>query len=172
VKILVSADETSGSGWVFLCEHVTLLAGLGVDSVVTRGRQIVTNPMEPAFGNHPELAHAFSYHPFYENQSCWVDQLDTASRDDLANWFDTQLRTDPWFIAAWQTILRSRLMKANSRSGSCSIRRSIPTARGCVIHWAPMSGSNRSRVGKIRYPGCPPGLIRVVVVVEHATGYT
>ena len=104
MKILVSADETSGSGWVFLCEHVTLLAGLGVDSVVTRGRQIVTNPMESAFGNHPELAHAFSNHRFHENQSCWVDQLDTASRDDLANWFDTQLRTDPWFIAAWQTI--------------------------------------------------------------------
>ena len=60
VKILVAADATSGSGWVFLYEHVTLLAGLGVDSGVTRGQQIGTNPMETAFGNHLELAHTFN----------------------------------------------------------------------------------------------------------------
>ncbi|MDP6579370.1 MAG: M23 family metallopeptidase, partial [Vicinamibacterales bacterium] len=56
VKLLVGADSTAGSGWVFLYEHVTLLAGLGVDSEVTRGQQIATNPMDPSFGNHLELA--------------------------------------------------------------------------------------------------------------------
>ena len=32
VKILLAADSTPGSGWIFLYEHVTLLGGLGVGS--------------------------------------------------------------------------------------------------------------------------------------------
>ena len=103
-KILLAADAAPGSGWVFLYEHVTLLAGLGVDSLVTRGQQIATNPLHPAFGNHLELAHAFNNYEFHENQTCWVDQLDGSARTDFVNRFDTTLRTAPRFIAAWQTV--------------------------------------------------------------------
>ncbi len=104
VKMLVAADSTPGSGWVFLYEHVTLLGGLGVDSVVSRGQQIATNPLDPAFGNHLELAHSFNNFEFHENQTCWVDQLDGSARTDFMNRFNTTLRTDPRFIAAWQTV--------------------------------------------------------------------
>ena len=103
VKILLAADSTPGNGWIFLYEHVTLLGGLGVGSEVTRGQQIATNPMDPAFGNHLELTHTFNNYEFQDNQTCWVDQLDGASRSDFGNRFNTQLRTDPRFIAAWQT---------------------------------------------------------------------
>ena len=103
-KILLAADAAPGSGWVFLYEHVTLLAGLGVDSLVTRGQQIATNPLHPAFGNHLELAHTFNNYEFHENQTCWVDQLDGSARTAFVNRFDTTLRTDPRFIAAWQTV--------------------------------------------------------------------
>ena len=104
VKILVAADSTPGSGWMFLYEHVTLLGGLGVDSVVSRGQQIATNPLDPAFGNHLELAHTFNKYQFHETQTCWVDQLDGSARTDFMNRFNTTLRTDPRFIAAWQTV--------------------------------------------------------------------
>ena len=104
VKILLGADSPPGSGWVFLYEHVTLLGGLGVDSVVTRGQQIATNTMEPAFGNHLELAHTFNNFEFHENQTCWVDQLDWSARNDLMTRFDTELRADPRFISAWLSV--------------------------------------------------------------------
>ena len=104
VKILLAADSTPGSGWVYLYEHVTLLGGLRVDSVVTRGQQIATNPLDPAFGNHLELAHTFNNYGFHEHQTCWVDQLDGSARTDFVNRFNTTLRTDPRFIAAWQTV--------------------------------------------------------------------
>ena len=104
VKILLAADSTPGSGWVFLYEHVTLGGGLGVDSTVTRGQQIATNPLEPAFGNHLELTHAFNDYAFHEHQTCWVDQLDGASRVDFVNRFNAELRTDSRFIAAWRTV--------------------------------------------------------------------
>ena len=104
VKILLAADPTPGSGWIFLYEHVTLLGGLGVGSDVTRGQQIATNPMEPAYGNHLELSHAFSDYEFLENQTCWVNQLDGASRSEFMSQFNTQLRTDPRFVSAWETV--------------------------------------------------------------------
>ena len=104
VKVLLAADAAPGGGWVFLYEHVTLLGGLGVDSIVTRGQQIATNTLDPAFGNHLELAHAFNNYEFHGNQTCWVDQLDGSVRSDFVNRFNTTLRTDPRFIAAWQTV--------------------------------------------------------------------
>ena len=104
VKVLLAADATPGRGWVLLYEHVTLLGGLGVGSAVTRGQQIATNPLNPAFTNHLELAHTFNNYEFHENQTCWMDQLDTASRTDFVNRFNTELRTDPHFISAWQTV--------------------------------------------------------------------
>lgn len=104
VKILIAADQTPGRGWVFLYEHVTLLGGLGVDSLVTRGQQIATNPLDPAFGNHLELAHTFNNYEFHEDQTCWVDQLDGSARAEFVNRFNTILRTDPRFIAAWQSV--------------------------------------------------------------------
>ena len=104
VKVLVAADQMAGSGWVFLYEHLALLPGLGVGSIVTRGQQIATSPLNLGFTNHIELAHAFNDFQFLDNQTCWVDQLDGTSRSDFRNRFNTTLRTDPRFIAAWQTV--------------------------------------------------------------------
>ena len=104
VKILLTSDSTPGSGWVFLYEHITLLGGLGVDSVVTRGQQIATNAMEPTFGNHLELAHTFNNFQFHKNQTCWVDQLEGSARRAFVTRFNTELRADPRFISAWQSV--------------------------------------------------------------------
>ena len=104
VRILLAADSTPGTGWVFLYEHVTLLDGLGVDSIVSRGQQIATNSMETGRNNHLELAHVFNVLEFTENQTCWVDQLDGLARTDFVNRFNTELRTDPRFISAWQSV--------------------------------------------------------------------
>ena len=104
VKILLAADSTPGSGWVFLYEHITLVGGLGVDSAVTRGQQIATNPQNPAFTNHVELSHAFNNYEFHDTQTCWVDQLDGSSMNDFVTRFNTGLRTDPRFIAAWLSV--------------------------------------------------------------------
>ena len=104
VKILLAADSTPGSGWVILYEHVTLLGGLGEGSVVSRGQQIAINSMESGRNNHIELAHAFNNFEFHENQTCWVDQLDGLARTDFVDRFNSELRTDPRFISAWQTV--------------------------------------------------------------------
>ena len=104
VKVLLAADQAAGSGWVFLYEHLALLPGLGVGSVVTRGQQIAASPLELGFTNHLELSHAFNDFRFLDNQTCWVDQLDGTSRTDFRNRFNTTLRTDPRFVAAWQTV--------------------------------------------------------------------
>ena len=104
VKILLAADSTPGRGWVFLYEHVTLLNGLGVDTVVSRGQQIAINSMETGRNNHIEMAHAFNDFEFHENQTCWVDQLEESVRTDFVNRFNAELRTDPRFISAWQTV--------------------------------------------------------------------
>ena len=61
----------------------------------------------PASGsarNHIELAHVFNELEFTDNQTCWVDQLDELLRADLVNRFNTELRTDPRFISAWQSV--------------------------------------------------------------------
>lgn len=104
VKLLIVADQTAGTGWIFLYEHVSLLAGLGVNSLVSRGQRIATNPMSPAFGNHLELAYAFNNYLFHSDQSCWVDQLDAPSRTSLLNRFSAELRTDSRFIDGWRTV--------------------------------------------------------------------
>ncbi len=104
VKLLIVADQTAGTGWVFLYEHISLLTGLGTNSLVSRGQRIATNPMSPAFGNHLELAYTFNNYLFHSNQSCWVDQLDAPSRTSLLNRFNAELRTDPRFIDSWQTV--------------------------------------------------------------------
>lgn len=104
VKLLIVADQTAGTGWIFLYEHISLLTGLGVNSLVSRGQLIATNAMSPAFGNHLELAYTFNNYPFHSNQSCWVDQLDAPSRSSLLNRFDAELRTDPRFIDSWRTV--------------------------------------------------------------------
>ena len=56
VRLLLSTDAPDGEGWVFLYEHISLLAGLDVGSAVTRGEQIATNPLEIGRSNHLELA--------------------------------------------------------------------------------------------------------------------
>ena len=104
VKLLIVADQTAGTGWVFLYEHISLLTGLGTNSLVSRGQLMATNPMSPAFGNHLELAYTFNNYLFHSNQSCWVDQLDAPSRTSLLNRFNAELRTDPRFIDSWRTV--------------------------------------------------------------------
>ena len=104
VKVLVAADQTAGRGWVFLYEHLALLPGLGVGSVVTRGQQIATSPLDLGFTNHLELSHAFNDFQFLDNQTCWVDQMDGVSRNDFRTRFNTTLRSDRRFVAAWHTV--------------------------------------------------------------------
>ncbi len=104
VIIVIAADQTAGSGWIFLYEHVVLLGGLGMNSAVTRGQQIATTSATLGFTNHLELNHAFNDFEFFEDQTCWVDQLDGASRSDFVNRFNTQLRTDQRFIDGWTTV--------------------------------------------------------------------
>ena len=104
VRILLAADSMPGTGWVFLYEHVTLLNGLGVGSIVSRGQQMATNSMETGRNNHLELSHVFNELEFTENQTCWVDQLDGLARTGFVNRFNTELRTDPRFISAWQSV--------------------------------------------------------------------
>ena len=104
VKLLIVADQTAGTGWKSLYEHIRLLTGLGVNSLISSGQLMATNPMSPAFGNHLELAYTFNDYLFHSNQSCWVDQLDAPSRSSLLNRFNAKLRTDPRFIDSWRTV--------------------------------------------------------------------
>jgi len=60
--------------------------------------------METGRNNNIEMAHAFNDFEFHENQSCWVDQLEESVRTDFVNRFNAELRTDPRFISAWQTV--------------------------------------------------------------------
>ncbi len=104
VKLLIGTDTSSGTGWVFNYEHVSLLRGLDVGSVVTKGQQIATTTQDMYSSTHLDLAHAFNDFLFYENQTCWVEQLDTTDRVALEDRFDNILRVHPDFISSWQTV--------------------------------------------------------------------
>ena len=104
VKLLIGTDTSSGTGWVFNYEHVSLLSALDVGSVVTKGQQIATTTQDMFSSTHLELAHAFNDFLFHENQMCWVEQLDTTDRVALEDRFDNVLRVHPDFISSWQTV--------------------------------------------------------------------
>ena len=97
-------DSSSGEGWVFLYEHISLSAGLGVGSSVTRGQQIATNPLEGRISNHLELAWAFNNFLFHRDQRCWVEHLEAAERATLQDRFDDVLRVHGDFVGAWSTV--------------------------------------------------------------------
>ncbi len=83
VRLLLSTDAPEGEGWVFLYEHISLLAGLGVGSTVTRGERIATNPLEIGRSNHVELAWVFNNFLFHRDQRCWVVHLEPMERSAL-----------------------------------------------------------------------------------------
>ena len=104
VRLLLGGDSSSGEGWVFLYEHVSLMAGLGVGSTVIRGQQIATNPLEIGRANHLELAWAFNDFQFHRDQRCWVEHLEASARNALGDRFDNVLRVHPDFIGVWEAV--------------------------------------------------------------------
>ena len=106
VKLLIAEGATAGTGWIFLYEHLVLVAGLAVDSQVTRGQRIGSNPLEPAITNHLELSWAFNNYEFLQNQTCWMPQLDAASESTFMSAFNNDFRTDQRFIDAWTLVTR------------------------------------------------------------------
>ena len=104
VRLLLSTDAPEGEGWVLLCEHISLLAGLDVGSSVTRGEQIATNPLEIGRSNHFELAWVFNNFLFHRNQTCWVVQLEAAERAALESRFNDVIRVHPDFVGAWSQV--------------------------------------------------------------------
>ena len=106
VRLLIAEGATPGTGWAFLYEHVTLAAGLGVDSRVTRGQLLATNAQDPAFTNHLELSWVFNDYTFAGSQTCWVPQLGAGAQASFTHTFDHELRTDQRFIDAWMSVTR------------------------------------------------------------------
>ena len=104
VRLLLSTDAPEGEGWVFLYEHISLLAGLDVGSSVTRGEQIATNPLEIGRSNHFELAWVFNNFLFHRNQTCWVVQLEAAERTALESRFNDVIRVHADFVGAWSQV--------------------------------------------------------------------
>ncbi len=110
VKLLITEGATAGTGWIFLYEHLVLVAGLAVDSQVTRGQRIGSNPLDPSITNHLELSWAFNNFEFLQNQTCWVPQLDAAGESTFMSAFDNDFRVDQRFIDAWTTVTREGLL--------------------------------------------------------------
>ena len=104
VRLLLSTDAPQGEGWVFLYEHISLLAGLEVGSTVTRGEQIATNPLEIGRSNHLELAWVFNNFLFHRDQRCWVVQLEPTERTALEERFNNVLRVHPDFVGVWSQV--------------------------------------------------------------------
>jgi len=110
VKLLIAEGATAGTGWIFLYEHMVLVAGLAADSQVTRGQRIGSNPLEPAITNHLELSWAFNNYEFLQNQTCWVPQLDAGSESTFMSAFNNDFRTDQRFIDAWTMVTKEGLL--------------------------------------------------------------
>ena len=104
VRLLLSTDAPEGEGWVFLYEHISLLAGLDVGSTVTRGEQIATNPLDIGRSNHLELAWVFNNFLFHRDQRCWVVQLKPAERTALEDRFNDVLRVHADFVGVWSQV--------------------------------------------------------------------
>ena len=104
VRLLLSTDAPEGEGWVFLYEHISLLAGLDVGSTVTRGEQIATNPLEIGRSNHLELAWVFNNFLFHRDQRCWVVHLEPAERTALEDRFNDVLRVHADFAGVWSQV--------------------------------------------------------------------
>ena len=151
VKLLLAADSTPGNGWVFLYEHVTLLAGFGVDSVLTRDQPITTNTLDR------RLATTWSWPTPPTTTSCtrprcWVDQLDGPGESDLVNRFNTALRTDPRFIATWQAVKSEARLPSrellNTTKYPDGARLCYPTGTDNRVDPQPFwSKSNQGRLG-------------------------
>ena len=104
VRLLLSTDAPEGEGWVFLYEHISLLAGLDVGSTVTRGEQIATNPLDIGRSNHLELAWVFNNFLFHRDQRCWVVQLEPEERTALEDRFNDVLRVHADFVGVWSQV--------------------------------------------------------------------
>ena len=104
VRLLLSTNAPAGEGWVFLYEHVSLLAGLGVSSTVAKGEQIATNPLEIGRSNHLELAWVFNNFRFHRDQRCWVVDLEPTERAALEERFDNVLRVHADFVGVWSQV--------------------------------------------------------------------
>ena len=104
VRLLLSTNAPAGEGWVFLYEHISLSAGLGVGSTVERGQQIATNPLEISRSNHLELAWVFNNFLFHRDQSCWVIHLDPTERTALEERFNNVLRVHADFVGVWSQV--------------------------------------------------------------------
>ena len=76
---------SSGEGWAFLYEHVTLEPGLAESSVVSRSELIARNGLTSDRRNsHFQLTYLFKDYRFSREHRCWVDYLDTVSKE--ASW--------------------------------------------------------------------------------------
>ncbi len=106
VKLLVAEGAMAGTGWVFLYEHMVLVSGLGVDSRVTQGELIGSNPLDPAITNHLELAWVFNDFLFHQNQTCWITQLGPSGEAAFTAAFNNSFRTDQRFVDAWTSVTR------------------------------------------------------------------
>ena len=104
VRLLLSTDAPQGEGWVFLYEHISLLAGLGVGSTVARGEQIAMNPLEIGRSNHLELAWVFNNFLFHRDQCCWVVDLEPTERTALEERFNSVLRVHADFVGVWSQV--------------------------------------------------------------------
>ena len=104
VRLLLSSNAPAGEGWVLLYEHVSLLGGLGVGSVVARGDQIATNPLEIGRSNHFELAWSFNNYLFHRDQRCWVSDLEPTERGALEERFNDVIRVHADFAGVWSQV--------------------------------------------------------------------
>ena len=104
VRLLLSTDAPQGEGWVFLYEHISLLAGLGVGSTVARGEQIAMNPLEIGRSNHLEVAWVFNNFLFHRDQRCWVVDLEPTERTALEERFNSVLRVHADFVGVWSQV--------------------------------------------------------------------
>lgn len=105
VWLFLGSDASGGEGWIFRYEGIDLTEGLAVDSSLSQGDVIGTsNITEEGLGTHLELSFGFENFTFTSSATCWVNQLESAPKTNLENYFNNTLRVDADFISSWQTI--------------------------------------------------------------------
>lgn len=84
-----------GEGWVFIYEHVNPIFDIEIGSTVRKGQVIAQKNSRSDFTAHFQLSYAFDDYQYYEQNTCWIDNLDSQAKSEIESFWETYLGTTP-----------------------------------------------------------------------------
>lgn len=101
VVLLITEGYRQGEGWGFLYEHIDLISGINVGSVVSKGQLIGASALANG-NNHLGLVYYFNNFKYVKDPRCWIEHLNSEDKQRLlAKWEEIQVSSK--FIQSWNS---------------------------------------------------------------------